>query len=85
MVLFQLNCQYTDLCGAGYEINNLRNQSDLSDVWKRTINENKNKYSQIELTLKPKDVEQTEQVVTINHIIILYLCNNSNNIICILS
>jgi len=67
---FQLNCQHADLCGAGYEINNLQNKSDLSDLWMRTINENQNKYNQIDLTLKPKDEEQTEQAVTI--LIILF-------------
>jgi len=61
----QLKCQYTELCGAGYAIiNNPKNQSDLSDLWTRTINENQNKYDQIDLTLKPSDVEQMEQVTT---------------------
>ncbi|CAI6357550.1 unnamed protein product [Macrosiphum euphorbiae] len=63
LITCKLKCQYTELCGAGYAIvNNPKNQSDLSDLWTRTINENQNKYDQIDLTLTPKDVEQTEQI-----------------------
>ncbi|XP_022179018.1 major facilitator superfamily domain-containing protein 6-like [Myzus persicae] len=64
LITCKLNCQYAELCGEGYKINNLKNQSDLSDLWMKTINdiENQNKYNQIDLTLMPKDVEQTEQI-----------------------
>jgi len=60
----QLNCQYTELCSAAYAIKNPKNQSDFSNLWMKTINENQNKYNQIDLTLKPKDVEQMELVIT---------------------
>jgi len=60
----QINCQYVELCGADYEINNLNNQSGLSDLWTRTINdnENQNKFNHVYMTLKSKDIEQKEQV-----------------------
>ncbi|CAI6371703.1 unnamed protein product [Macrosiphum euphorbiae] len=57
----KLNCQYAELCSAGFEINNLQTQSDLSYVWMRTANESQNKFNQIDLALIPKDLEQTEE------------------------
>lgn len=66
----QLKCRYAELC-SDYEIVNLKNQSDLSDSWISTINDikNQNKYNQIDLTLKLKNMEQNMEKV-INHIII---------------
>jgi len=75
---FQLNCQYAELCSEAREINYLQNQSGLSDLWMRTINKSQNKFNQIDLTLKSKSLEQTEQIVTIDHII-LYLCSHYSN------
>ncbi|KAL4082827.1 hypothetical protein QTP88_029483 [Uroleucon formosanum] len=68
LITCKLNCQYAELCSLDNEINNLTNQSDLSNLWMRTINENQNKYNQIDLTLIPKDVEQTDQMIANSYV-----------------
>ncbi|XP_008183664.1 major facilitator superfamily domain-containing protein 6-like protein B isoform X2 [Acyrthosiphon pisum] len=61
LITCKLNCHYAEFCSAGSVVNNLQTQPDLSYVWMRTINESQNKFNQIDLRLKPKDLEQTEQ------------------------
>ncbi|CAI6371733.1 unnamed protein product [Macrosiphum euphorbiae] len=63
LITCKLNCQYAEFCSAGFDINNLHTQSDLSYVWMRTTNESQNKFNQIDLALIPKDLEHTEQVI----------------------
>uniref|UniRef100_A0A2H8TT59 Major facilitator superfamily domain-containing protein 6 n=1 Tax=Melanaphis sacchari TaxID=742174 RepID=A0A2H8TT59_9HEMI len=59
IITCKLKCRYAELC-SDYEIVNLNNQSDLSDSWISTINDikNQNKYNQIDLTLKLKNMEK---------------------------
>jgi len=57
--LIQLTCQNTKSCD--HQINKPTNQSDFSDYWMTTTNndiENINGRSRIDVTLKLKDMEQ---------------------------
>ncbi|XP_060873608.1 LOW QUALITY PROTEIN: major facilitator superfamily domain-containing protein 6-like protein A [Metopolophium dirhodum] len=58
LITCKLNCQYAELCSAAREINYLQNQSGLSDLWMRAMNKSQNKFNQIDLTLKSKNLEQ---------------------------
>ncbi|XP_060834215.1 major facilitator superfamily domain-containing protein 6-like protein B isoform X1 [Rhopalosiphum padi] len=69
IITCKLKCRYAELC-SDYEIVNLKNQSDLSDSWISTINDikNQNKYNQIDLTLKLKNMEQNMEKIANSYV-----------------
>ncbi|XP_026804922.1 major facilitator superfamily domain-containing protein 6-like isoform X1 [Rhopalosiphum maidis] len=59
LITCKLICQNTKLCD--HQINKLNNQSDFSDYWMTTTkNINEKDHNRIDVTLKLKDMEQTE-------------------------